>query len=72
MPSPKARFRVSIKDQNTKTGIKVELIDTPKLWPDSRYRIRVNGRQPNHVQEATLTEVFDRLRRWVVRRSIRR
>ncbi len=69
MPKSEARFRVSIKDNKTRAGIKVELIDAPGLWGERRYRLRLNGREPDHVKEATLTEVFDRLRRWLVKRA---
>ncbi len=69
MPRAIARFRLSIKDRKTKTGLKVELIDAPGLWGERRYRLRVNGREPARIKEATLTEIFDRLRRWVVKRA---
>jgi len=36
---------------------------------ERRYRIRLNGRAPETIKEATLTEVFDRLRRWLVRQA---
>jgi hypothetical protein len=71
MPKSGARFRLSIKDNKTRSGIKVELIEAPGIWGDRRYQIRVNGRQAEKIKEATLTEVFDRLRRWVVARADR-
>jgi hypothetical protein len=64
-----ARFRVSIKDQQTKRILKVELIDAPGLWGERRYRIRMNDRHPDRIKEATLTEIFERLRRWVVQQA---
>ena len=64
-----ARFRLSIMDNRTRTGIKVELIEAKRLWGERRYRLRLDGREPEHVKEATLTEVFDRLRRWLVKRA---
>lgn len=69
MPRAMARFRLSLKDNKTNTVLKVELIDAPGLWGERRYRLRVNGREPAHLKEGTLTEVFDRLRRWLVRRA---
>ena len=69
MPRSAARFRLSIKDKKTGTALKVELIDAPGMWGERRYRLRMNGREPTHVKEATLTEIFDRLRRWLVKRS---
>ena len=60
----------SPKDNKTRTGIKVELIEVRGLWGERRYRLRLNGREPAHVKEATLTEVFDRLRRWLVKRAV--
>lgn len=69
MPKSGARFWVSIKGNKPRTTIKVELIEAPGLWGERRYRLRLNGREPAQVKEATLTEVFDRLRRWLVKRA---
>ena len=69
MPRSAARFRLSIKDNRTRTLIKVELIEAPGIWSERRYQIRVNGQDAEKIKEATLTEVFDRLRRWVVARA---
>jgi hypothetical protein len=66
MPRATARFRLSIKDKNIGTHLKVELIEAPGLWGERRFRLRVNGQEPKKIKEATLTEVFDRLRRWLV------
>jgi hypothetical protein len=63
-----ARFRISIKDQQTSKMIKVELIECPGLWGEKRFRLRVNNREPRRIKDATLTEVFERLRRWLVKR----
>jgi len=63
-----ARFRISIKDNQTSTVIKVELIEVSGLWGEKRFGLRVNNREPDRIKEATLTEVFDRLRRWLVKR----
>jgi hypothetical protein len=60
MPRADARFRVSIKDKKSGVALKVELIDALGLWGERRYRIRLNGREPAHVKEATLTEIFER------------
>ena len=69
MPRLVARFRLSIKDNKSRAGIKVELIEARGLWGERRYRLRLNGREPAHVKEATLTQVFDRLRKWLVKRA---
>ena len=69
MPTARARFRISIKDQQNGETLKVELIDAPGLWGERRYRIRLNGRPAHKVPEATLSEVFSRLRRWLVARA---
>jgi hypothetical protein len=50
-------------------GIKVELIENPGPWGEKRFRLRVNDREPRQIKEATLTEVFERLRRWLVKRT---
>ncbi len=69
MPTPRARFRISIKDHHTGEALKVELVDSPGLWSERRYKIRLNGRPATKVKEATLSEVFNRLRRWTVTRA---
>jgi hypothetical protein len=63
-----ARFRISIKDNEASTGIKVELIENRGPFGEQRFLLRVNGRSPHHIKEASLTEVFERLRRWLVKR----
>lgn len=69
MPRAAARFRVSLKNYKTRTAIKVELIEAPGLWSERRYRLRLNGREPDRIKEATLTEILDRLRRGLVKRA---
>ena len=71
MPTARARFRISIKDHLTGEGLKVELVDAPGLWGERRYTIRLNGKPATKVKEATLSEVFHRLRRWTVARAER-
>ena len=72
-----ARFRLSLKDHQTGESLKVELIPAPNETPFvsnptvGRYRIRVNGKASTKVKEATLTEVFNRLRTWLVARARR-
>jgi hypothetical protein len=64
-----------LKDQISGESLKVELIPVPNETPfpsnpaAKRYRIRVNGKASTKVKEATLTEVFNRLRGWLVSRS---
>lgn len=48
--------------------VKIELIEVRGIWSETRFRRRVNGRAPQRIKEATLTEVFDQLRRWLVKR----
>ena len=69
MPETAARFRLLLTDKQTSTALKVELIDAPGLWGERRYRLRLNGRETAHVKVATLSEIFDRLRRWLVKRA---
>jgi hypothetical protein len=77
MGRPKARFRLSLKDHGSGESLRVELIPVPNETPFAsnpaakRYRIRVNGKAAEKVREATLTEVFHRLRRWLVVRGRR-
>ncbi len=66
MPGAVARFRLSIKDNTSRWGLKGELVDVPGRWGERRYQIRVNGKEAEKIREATVTEVFEHLRRWVV------
>ncbi len=40
-----ALSRISIKDQQTSIMIEVELSETPELWGEKRFRLRVNDRE---------------------------
>jgi hypothetical protein len=60
-----------LKDQKTGESLKVELIDSPGLWGERRYKVRVNGKAATKVKDVTLTEVFTRLRHWLVGRAKR-
>ena len=77
MARPSARFRLSVKDHKTGESLKVELIDAPNESPfvsnpaTGRYRVRVNGKVATKVKDVTLTEVFTRLRSWLVNRAKR-
>ena len=53
MPTSRARFRISIKDHHTGDGLKVELVDTARLWGERRYTIRLNGKPATKVKVAT-------------------
>lgn len=71
---PGARFRLSLKDQTTGESLKLELIPAPNESPFAqnpagRYRLRVNGKVSTKVKEANLTEIFNRLRGWLVARA---
>lgn len=69
MPRKAARFRISIKDLYRGDTFKIELIPSDRLWEDRRFLVRVNNRLSTRVDTVTLTEIFHRLRRWIVRRS---
>jgi hypothetical protein len=64
-----------VKDRLTGESLKVELVPIPNETPfpsnpdAHRYRVRVNGRAAEKVKVATLTEAFNRLRRWLVGRA---
>lgn len=68
MGRPKARFRISIKDNERARMLKVELIECRGLWGERRFQLRVNGRKACRIKVAALTEIFERLRRWMVAR----
>ena len=67
MGREKARFRISIKDHQSGKALKVELIEASRLFHPGQYAVRINGRKAEKVPHANLTEVFDRLRRWLAR-----
>ena len=50
MPRSPARFRLSIKDNKTRVGLKVELIEAPGLWGERRYQIRVNEQEAEKIK----------------------
>jgi hypothetical protein len=62
MPRLPARFRVSVKDHRPGRILRLELIEQP--WP-SRFLLRVDGRRVQRLPEASVTQVCDRLRRWL-------
>jgi hypothetical protein len=74
MARPRARFRLSLKDRQDGETLKIEPIPAPNETPfasnpaPGRYRIRVNGRVSAKIRDATLADVFHRLRRWLVSR----
>jgi len=63
-----ARFRISVKDNASGDHFKVELIQTSGLWGERRFTLRVNGRKSHRLRVASLTQVCDRLRRWLASR----
>lgn len=69
MAREKSRFRISISDKEARETLKIELIDAKTVWSERRFKIRVNGKVASQLPEGTLTEVFDRLRRWMVKRA---
>ena len=77
MTRPGARFRLSLKDQQSGESLKVELIEVPNESPFAsnpaaqRYRVRVNGKAATKVKDVTLTKAFTRRRTWLVRRAKR-
>ena len=68
MARQKARFRISIKDLVANETVKIELIPSDRLWEERRFFVRMNDRLSTKVKTVTLTEVFHRLRRWLVPR----
>ena len=68
MARQKARFRISIKDNETGQTLKIELVQQP--WP-GRYWIRQNGKTARHLTAASLSTILARLRSWLVQRSNR-
>lgn len=67
MPRKDARFRISIKDNQSGETLKLELVPSDRMWEERRFYIRVNGKRSTKVETVNLTEVFHRLRRWLVR-----
>ena len=69
MPRKKARFRISIKDIERGDCFRVELIPNNGVWGERRFSVRVNGKLSTKVETVTLTQIFHRLRRWLVKRA---
>ena len=58
----KADIRISVRVGQNKTR-KIELIRQPY---GEKYWIRIDKRRSKKLDEATVTEVTDKLRRWIV------
>ena len=59
----RSEIRISVRVGENKTR-KIELIHQPygdKFW------VRVDKRRSKNLDEATVTEITDKLRRWIVR-----
>jgi hypothetical protein len=48
------------------------LIEARGLWGERRYQLRLKGREPATLKEATMTEVIERLRQWLVKQAAAR
>ena len=59
----KSDIRISVRVGENKTR-KIELIRQPY---GEKYWIRVDKRRSKKLDEATVTEITDKLRRWIVR-----
>ncbi len=64
MPRAKARYRISVKDNLTGHRLRLELVEQP--WP-GRFWLRVDGKLSPRLPGASLSQVCDRLRRWLAR-----
>ena len=57
-------YTVRIENHRTQERLEVELIDTP--FASRSFELRVNGSRPLQMTYATKTQMWDRLRKWMV------
>jgi hypothetical protein len=57
-------YTVRIENHRTQERLQVELIDTP--FASRSFELRVNGSRPSQMTYATKTQMWDRLRKWMV------
>jgi hypothetical protein len=57
-------YRIRIENLHRDHLVEVELFDPP--FPSRSYAVRVNGKEARRQRFATKTQVWDRLRKWMV------
>lgn len=57
-------YRILIENLRSDQQVEVELFDPP--FPSRTYAVNVNGREARRQRFATKTQVWDRLRKWMV------
>ncbi|WFB35103.1 hypothetical protein P3T73_13130 [Kiritimatiellota bacterium B12222] len=60
-------YTITIQDHFREERFEVVLSDLP--FSNRKYEIRVNGHISPRLRFATKTEIWDRLRKWMVRRG---
>ncbi|MDF3128853.1 hypothetical protein P0Y35_06575 [Kiritimatiellaeota bacterium B1221] len=60
-------FTVRIENHLPRERLEVELIDPP--FPSRIFELRVNGSRPSQLSYATKTQIWDRLRKWMVQHN---
>ena len=66
MPRPKARYCLVVKNNETGSQLKVELIDLPFI-DGRRFRLRVNGQWARKMPVASKTVVLKQVRSGLVK-----
>ena len=66
MPRPKAHYSLVVRNHETETSLKVELVDLP-FSNGQRFRVRVNGQWAHKVPVASKSLVLRQVRGWLVR-----
>ncbi|MGA0367928.1 MAG: hypothetical protein ACO3N7_00580 [Kiritimatiellia bacterium] len=64
LTDPSPHFTIYLENHQTQETLRLELFDTP--FPSRKYELRVNGSRYAKWQYATKTQVWDRLRKWMV------
>ena len=62
--TPSPHYSILIENHLTQEQLNVELFDTP--FVSRRFELRINGTRPPKYLYATKTQLWDRLRKWMV------
>ena len=65
MPRPKAHYRVTVSNLETREQLTIELVDLPFV-SGRTFRLRVNGQWARKVPVGSKTTVLRQLRSWWV------
>jgi hypothetical protein len=61
-PSP--HYTIQLENHQTRESLRLDLFDTP--FQSRKYELRVNGSRYAKCSYATKTQIWDRLRKWML------